>query len=103
LLPGLTTGGEVVELGCWWSDARPAGVVRPQERGQPDSGGLLLSVAPGILGSLVADLCGRGVEPAVVGRVLAGPAGRIGVRRLRPAMSARLAAAGPRYPTTVWL
>jgi hypothetical protein len=28
--------------------------------------GLLLSVAPGILGSLVADLHGRGVEPAVV-------------------------------------
>jgi hypothetical protein len=38
----------------------------------------------GILGSLVADLRGRGVEPAVVGRVLAGPAGRIGVRRLLP-------------------
>jgi len=48
------------------------------------SGGLLLSVAPGILGSLVADLRGRGVEPALVGRVLAGPAGRIGVRRLPP-------------------
>jgi selenide,water dikinase len=48
------------------------------------SGGLLLSVAPGILGGLVADLRGRGVEPAVVGRVLAGPAGRIGVRRLPP-------------------
>jgi hypothetical protein len=48
--------------------------------GSQTSGGLL-SVAPGILGGLVADLCGRGVEPAVVGR-LAGPAGRIGVRRL---------------------
>jgi selenide,water dikinase len=48
------------------------------------SGGLLLSVAPGILGGLVADLRGRGVEPAVVGRVLAGPPGRIGVRRLPP-------------------
>jgi hypothetical protein len=44
--------------------------------------GLLLSVAPGILSSLVADL--RGVDPAVVGRVLAGPAGRSGVRRLPP-------------------
>ena len=34
----------------------------------PESGlnGLLLSVAPGILGSLVADLRGRDVEPAVV-------------------------------------
>jgi hypothetical protein len=41
-------------------------------------------VAPGILGGLVADLRGRGVEPAVVGRVLAGPPGRIGVRRLPP-------------------
>jgi selenide, water dikinase len=48
------------------------------------SGGLLLSVAPAMLGGLVADLRGRGVEPAVVGRVLAGPAGRIGVRRLPP-------------------
>ncbi len=52
--------------------------------GSQASGGLLLSVAPGILGSLVADLRGRGVEPAVVGRVLAGQAGRIGVRRLPP-------------------
>jgi selenide,water dikinase len=48
------------------------------------SGGLLLSVPPGILGGLVADLRGRGVEPAVVGRVLTGRAGRIGVRRLPP-------------------
>jgi selenide,water dikinase len=48
------------------------------------SGGLLLSAPPGILGGLVAELRGRGVEPAVVGRVLAGPAGRIGVRRLPP-------------------
>jgi selenide, water dikinase len=48
------------------------------------SGGLLLSVAPGILGGLVADLRGRGVEPALVGRVLAGPPGRIRVRRLPP-------------------
>jgi hypothetical protein len=52
--------------------------------GSQTSGGLLLSVAPGILGSVVADLRGRGVEPAVVGRVLTGPAGRIGVRRLPP-------------------
>jgi hypothetical protein len=49
--------------------------------GSQTSGGLLLSVAPGILGGLVADLCGRGVESAVVGQ-LAGPAGCIGVRRL---------------------
>ncbi|HSO51476.1 MAG TPA: selenide, water dikinase SelD, partial [Actinomycetes bacterium] len=48
------------------------------------SGGLLLSVAPERLGGLVADLRDRGIEPAVVGRVLAGPAGRIGVRRLPP-------------------
>jgi len=48
------------------------------------SGGLLLSVAPQGLAGLVADLRGRGVEPALVGRVLAGPAGRIHVRRLPP-------------------
>jgi selenide, water dikinase len=48
------------------------------------SGGLLLSVAPERLAGLVTDLRGRGIEPAVVGRVLAGPAGRIGVRRLPP-------------------
>jgi selenide,water dikinase len=48
------------------------------------SGGLLLSVAPDILSGLVAELRDRGIEPAVVGRVLAGPAGRIGVRRLPP-------------------
>jgi selenide,water dikinase len=46
------------------------------------SGGLLLSVAPGRLGDLVADLRGRGIEPAVVGRVTEGPPGRIAVRRL---------------------
>jgi selenide,water dikinase len=48
------------------------------------SGGLLLSVAPERLGGLVGDLRGRGIEPAVVGRVLDGPPGRIGVRRLPP-------------------
>ena len=48
------------------------------------SGGLLLSAAPERLGGLVGDLRGRGIEPAVVGRVLEGPAGRIGVRRLPP-------------------
>jgi hypothetical protein len=70
---------------------RFADLPRPGVGVQGVAGGLLLSVAPGILGSLVADLRGRGVEPAVVGRVLTGPAGRIGVRRLPPpAMSARL-------------
>jgi selenide,water dikinase len=48
------------------------------------SGGLLLSVAPDRLGGLVTDLRERGIEPAVVGRVLEGPAGRIKVRRLPP-------------------
>jgi selenide,water dikinase len=48
------------------------------------SGGLLLAVAPGRLGDLVGHLRDRGIEPAVVGRVLDGPAGRIGVRRLPP-------------------
>ena len=48
------------------------------------SGGLLLAVAPERLAGLVADLRGRGVEPALVGRVLAGQPGRIHVRRLPP-------------------
>ena len=49
------------------------------------SGGLLLAVPAGRLAGLVEDLRGRGVEPALVGRVLPGPAGRIRVRRLPPA------------------
>jgi selenide,water dikinase len=49
------------------------------------SGGLLLAVPAPRLAGLVADLRGRGVEPALVGRVLPGPAGRIRVRRLPPA------------------
>ena len=48
------------------------------------SGGLLLSVPRGRLGDLVGDLRARGIEPAVVGRVAEGPAGRIRVRRLPP-------------------
>jgi selenide,water dikinase len=48
------------------------------------SGGLLLSVAPDALAGLVGELRGRGVEPAVIGRVLEGPAGRVRVRRLPP-------------------
>jgi len=48
------------------------------------SGGLLLAVAPGRLGDLVEQLRDRGIEPAVVGRVLDGPPGRVGVRRLPP-------------------
>jgi selenide, water dikinase len=49
------------------------------------SGGLLLAVPAPRLAGLVEDLRGRGVEPALVGRVLPGPAGRIRVRRLPPA------------------
>jgi selenide, water dikinase len=48
------------------------------------SGGLLLAVPARQLAGLVEDLRGRGVEPALVGRVLQGPAGRIRVRRLPP-------------------
>ena len=47
------------------------------------SGGLLL-VAPDRLGGLVGDLRGRGIEPALIGRVVDGRPGRIGVRRLPP-------------------
>ncbi|HSO52188.1 MAG TPA: selenide, water dikinase SelD [Actinomycetes bacterium] len=48
------------------------------------SGGLLLPVDPERLGGLVGDLRDRGIEPAVIGRVVDGPPGRIGVRRLPP-------------------
>jgi selenide,water dikinase len=48
------------------------------------SGGLLLAVPPQRLAGLVQDLRGRGVEPALVGRVLPGPSGSIRVRRLPP-------------------
>jgi selenide,water dikinase len=48
------------------------------------SGGLLLSVPDGRLGDLVAELRGRGIEPAVVGRVAEGRPGRLAVRRLPP-------------------
>jgi len=48
------------------------------------SGGLLASVPSGRLGDLVDGLRARGIEPAVVGRVVEGPAGRIAVRRLPP-------------------
>ncbi|HEU4398471.1 MAG TPA: selenide, water dikinase SelD [Actinomycetota bacterium] len=49
------------------------------------SGGLLLAVPARGLAGLVEDLRGRGIEPALVGRVVPGPAGRIRVRRLPPA------------------
>ena len=88
--------GTRVDIGVTVYD-RPHGVVKGSGSytsqsclGSQASGGLLLSLAPGILGSLAADLRGRGVEPAVVGRVLAGPAGRIGVRAAALAMSTRL-------------
>jgi selenide, water dikinase len=48
------------------------------------SGGLLLAVPGGALTGLVAELRARGVEPALVGRVLPGRPGSIRVRRLPP-------------------
>jgi hypothetical protein len=45
---------------------------------------LLLAVPGAALPGLVAGLRGRGVEPALVGRVHAGPAGSVRVRRLPP-------------------
>jgi selenide, water dikinase len=48
------------------------------------SGGLLLAVPAERLKALLADLVGRGLRPALVGRVVQGPAGRIRVRRLPP-------------------
>jgi selenide,water dikinase len=49
------------------------------------SGGLLLSVPPERLKGLLGDLAGRGLRPALVGRVTRGEAGRVRVRRLPPA------------------
>jgi selenide, water dikinase len=46
------------------------------------SGGLLLACPPAALEALVGDLHHRGLRPALIGRVLRGPAGRIRVRRL---------------------
>src|SRR5919197_3933689 len=48
------------------------------------SGGLLLAVPPERLKGLLGDLVGRGLQPALVDRVVAGPAGRLRVRRLPP-------------------
>ena len=48
------------------------------------SGGLLLAVAPERLAGLLGDLRHRGLQPALVGRVLEGSAGRVRVRRLPP-------------------
>jgi selenide,water dikinase len=48
------------------------------------SGGLLLAVPPERLKALLADLASRDLRPALVGRVVTGPAGRIRVRRLPP-------------------
>jgi len=48
------------------------------------SGGLLLAVPPERLKDLLGDLVGRGLQPALVGRVVQGPAGRVRVRRLPP-------------------
>ena len=48
------------------------------------SGGLLLAVPPGAASGLWADLLRRSVRPALVGRVVSGPAGRVRVRRMPP-------------------
>jgi selenide,water dikinase len=48
------------------------------------SGGLLLAAPPERTRGLLTDLVDRGLRPALVGRILEGPAGRIRVRRLPP-------------------
>ena len=48
------------------------------------SGGLLLAVPPARLKGLLGDLVGGGLRPALVGRVVEGPAGHVRVRRLPP-------------------
>jgi selenide,water dikinase len=49
------------------------------------SGGMLIAAQAEATNALVDDLRRRGVRPAIVGRVLPGPAGRIRVRRTAPA------------------
>ncbi|HEX4062120.1 MAG TPA: selenide, water dikinase SelD [Streptosporangiaceae bacterium] len=44
------------------------------------SGGLLLATPPAAAASLLADLTGRGLTAAVIGQVVAGPAGKITLR-----------------------
>jgi selenide,water dikinase len=48
------------------------------------SGGLLLAVPPDRLEALGGDLVARGLRPALVGRIVPGPAGRIRVRHQAP-------------------
>jgi selenide,water dikinase len=48
------------------------------------SGGLLLAVPPDRLEGLLADLVAGGLGAALVGRIVAGPAGHLRVRRLPP-------------------
>jgi selenide,water dikinase len=48
------------------------------------SGGLLLAAPPERLKALLADLVRRGLQPALIGRIVDGPAGRLRVRRLPP-------------------
>src|SRR4029450_8557572 len=73
----------VTGLARWPSPPRrcrspPAGPARTSKvvSAHSTQTGLLLSVAPGILGSLVADLHGRGVEPAVGAGASPPPPGR---------------------------
>jgi hypothetical protein len=68
---------------AWLGGGEPVGTAATIPEG--GLSGLLLSVAPGILGFMVADLRGRGVEPAVVA----------GCSPARPGASA-CAAAAPR-------
>jgi selenide,water dikinase len=44
------------------------------------SGGLLLAAAPPSAAALLGDLAGRGLNAAVIGEVVSGPAGRISIR-----------------------
>ena len=48
------------------------------------SGGMLIAAPGEAAGALAADLRARGVQPAIVGRVVHGAAGRIRVRRSGP-------------------
>ena len=61
-----------------WKETLPAGM-RTLLTDAQTSGGLLLSVPADRVDALVADLEGRAPVVAVVGRVVDGPAGRIGI------------------------
>ena len=84
-VPGGTRNNQAFLAGMVELDPGVPPVVATLLHDAQTSGGLLLAVPPGALGGLLDDLHGRGLRPALVGRVVDGPAGAVRVRRLPPA------------------